>query len=107
MQVPALLYGDAVEVRKRCKVALRSWLKSETTYIAAMEASGMHDIADIPAPISLEYGRREGGVGLYLAAPTLVLCGESGLLLKKRDPSWKDSPWVERFFEASLTRPWG
>jgi len=110
VQVPAILYGPAKEVRARCRLALRAWLKSDMSYIEAMEADGMLDVADFTEPISLEFGPREYGFGLYLAAPAYCLfSGAKGLLLNERArwrPDWWCTPRLTQFFDASLTRPW-
>jgi hypothetical protein len=110
MQVPAILYGDAKEVRARCRTVLRGWLKSDVPYIEAMEANGMLDVADIQEPMNLEFGPRTYGFGPYLAAPVYCLfSGAKGLLLNERVPSppnrWS-LPRLEQFFDASYTRPW-
>ncbi len=105
MQVPAILYGDVKVVRTRCKEALRQWLLG-TPYIAAMEAGGMYDVADIPTPITLETWPDDAGLGLYLAMPTHLLMGSRGLLFGKTLRFDRYDPRVVAFFEASLTRPW-
>jgi len=107
MQIPAILYGDAKEVRARCKAALRAWLSQEVPYIAVMEAGGMLNVSDIATPLTLEYGPREQSFGLFLAAPTFLLLGPKGLLMRGGTAKWWHSPRITEFFDASLTRPWG
>lgn len=105
MQVPAILYGEIKDVHKRCKEALLQWLLG-TPYIAAMEAGGVYDVADVPTPITLEIWRHDAGRGLYLSMPTHVLIGEDGLLRQRRWGFDRYDPRVVTFFDAALTRPW-
>ena len=105
MHVPAILYGEIKDVRKRCKEALRRWLLG-TPYIAAMEADGVYNVADLPTPITLELGPTDWSVGLYVSMPTHLLVGENGLLVPKTGGFDWDDTRIAAFFDASLTRPW-
>jgi hypothetical protein len=73
MQVPAILYGDAKEVRNRRRTVLRGWLKSDVPYIEAMEADGVLDIADFRAPISLEFSPPEIRLWTVPSGPYFLL----------------------------------
>lgn len=105
MQVPAILYGEVKDVRRRCKEALRQWLWG-APYIAAMEASGVYDVADFAQPIKLERHRSDWALGLYVSMPVEVLMGENGLLWPKTGGFAWDDPRLAAFFDACLTRPW-
>ena len=105
MQVPAILYGEVKVVRQRCKEALRQWLLG-TPYIAAMEAGGVYDVADIPMPITLMLWRADRALGLHVSMPVEVLLGENGLLWPKTGGFDRDDPRIAAFFDACLTRPW-
>jgi hypothetical protein len=46
MQVPALLYGEYAEVRKRCRRALTRYLRGQEPLLDALTSDGMLETAD-------------------------------------------------------------
>lgn len=100
MQIPSLLYGQAGEVRKRCRRAFRHHARNQQRFWEAFAADDMIDTADHQGLISVE--------GTYSSGKNETLyCCSMPLYLFVIDRQIERTPAMEEeIFSTGLEAPW-
>ncbi|MDB5075342.1 MAG: hypothetical protein JWO42_1521, partial [Chloroflexi bacterium] len=99
MQIPALLYGEYAEVRKRCRRALRRIVREGQPFWSAFQAEVMLDTITHPGVIVVEGVLRGNGNDFHCYAPLYLVLNDG--MIDALSPEA-----IEEIFASGLEEAW-